>query len=147
MTIVRLFLFAEAATLSILVVLYLLSETYMHLFLEIVFGLPSSTDSVYGSYAQEVNPKTSTFHDIQSVTGDTLCLVLILRALYKQSVDPSSVDAALLAITIDHGGFALACLFQWGMMQPVVQGGALAATAFYLWLSGAAEGGLAKKNE
>lgn len=144
---IRMFLIAEAATLSILVALFLTTETYFHKFLEVVFGLPSSFDGVYGTYAKELTPDSSTFHDIQSVTGDALCLTLIFRALYKQH-DPSAGYAALLAISVDHGGFAVACLQQWGWTQPVFQGGALAAVALYLWITGATleeESGAKKK--
>jgi len=134
---IRVFLMAEAATLSILVALFCWGDdTYFHKYLEIVFGLPSSSAGVHGSYAKELTPHSSTFHDIQSVTGDVLCLTLIVRALYKQH-DPSAGYAALLAILVDHGGFALACLRQWGWIQPVFQGGALAAVALHLWITGA----------
>jgi len=134
---IRVFLMAEAATLSILVALFCLGDdTYFHKYLEVVFGFPSSSAGVYGSYAKELTPHTSTFHDIQSVTGDVLCLTLIFRALYRQH-DPSAGHAALLAILVDHGGFALACWRQWGWIQPVFQGGALAVVALYLWITGA----------
>lgn len=134
---VRTFLVAEAATLSILLILFLTSETYMHKFLEIVFGLPSSRDGVYGSFAKELTPNSSKFHDIQSITGDVLCLMLIVRALYKNQ-DDDPTNAALLAIFVDHGGFAWACFLQWGWMQPVFQGGALSAAALYLWFTNSA---------
>jgi len=89
---------------------------------------------MYGSAAAEITPHTSLFHDLQSITGDTLVLALVVRALQHPTKD--TVEAALLAIVIDHGGFALACYRQWGMdyAQPVVMPGALAVTALAFWL-------------
>jgi len=137
---VRMFLAAEAATLSIIFVLFLMNETHFHKFLEVVFGLPSSADGAHGTCAKELMPNTSIFHDIQSVTGDVLCLALTVRALCKEPIDKSAGCAAPMAIFVDHGGFAAACFLQWGLTRPpVIQGRALAAVAFYLHLSGAVE--------
>ena len=148
MKVVRIFLMVEATTLATLLALYFTTETYFHKFLEIVFGLPSSSDGVYGTYAKELTPKTSTFHDIQSVTGDVLCLVLILRALYRQPHNSGATSAALLAIFCDHLGFAIACGRQWGFFfQPVIQGGVLAFIAFALWYSGGLEEDNLEKKE
>lgn len=147
---VRLFLLVEALTLSTLLILYLTTELYFVKFLETIIGLGVSTENVYGTHAEMLNAKTSTFHDVQSVTGDAVCLALVLRALLlsnkksknnnsaSRSSSNAATTSALIAIAIDHGGFAVACYLQWGLIQPVLQGGALSATALCLWLSGAA---------
>ena len=75
-----------------------------------------------------------------------LCLVLLVRALSswhdksQQTAAAAHVNAALLSIIVDHGGFAVACWQQRGgsNIQPVLQGAALSAVALCYSVANAA---------